>query len=366
MTQEKVYKIALIPGDGIGPDIVTAACEVLDKAAGRFGFRLEYEELLAGGAALDASGEPLPQYTVEAAKGADAVLLGAVGGPKWDTLPTALRPEKALLGLRSSLGLFANLRPARMFPALVAQSPLRPEITAQGMDIMIVRELTGGIYFGEQGRSGRGEERKAYDTEAYSYPEIVRIARIAFGLAQGRNKQLTLVDKANILTTSQLWREVVKEIAPEYPDVQLDYLYVDNAAMQLVKRPYSFDVILTSNMFGDILSDEAAQITGSIGLLPSASLGLPGKPGMYEPIHGSAPDIAGQNKANPLATILSAAMLLRLSLGEEDAAAAIEDAVTKVLADGYRSPDLLAPGETAQEGMLLGTLEMTSAVLAAL
>lgn len=359
---DRSYKIALIPGDGIGPDITEAACRVMDKAAAKFGFALRYTDYLAGGAALDAVGLPLPEETVAGCKASDAVLLGAVGGPKWDKLETRLRPEKALLGLRSALGLFANLRPARLYPALASASPLRADIASAGIDIMIVRELTGGIYFGEQGRSGEGSERCAFDTEKYSYREIYRIAERAFALAGQRRSRLTLVDKANILTTSQLWREVVREMMPDYPEIEVEFLYVDNAAMQLVKRPQSFDVILTSNMFGDILSDEAAQITGSIGLLPSASLGQAGQPGMYEPIHGSAPDLAGQNKANPLATILSAALLLRISLGEAEAADAIEKAVESLLNDGCRCADLPAGANTAPE-MILGTRAMTEEVL---
>lgn len=362
---KKTYHVTLVPGDGIGPDIVKAACLVLDKAAELEGFAIEYETVLAGGAAYDARGVPLPEETVTKCLASDAVLLGAVGGPKWDTLPTALRPEKALLGLRKAMGLFANLRPARLYPALAAASPLRADIASDGIDLIIVRELTGGIYFGAQAREGEGEERRAFDTESYSYPEIARIARRGFELARQRGKYLTVVDKANILTTSQLWREIVREMQAEYPDVKTEFLYVDNAAMQLVKRPQSFDVILTSNMFGDILSDEAAQITGSIGLLPSASLGEAGKPGLYEPIHGSAPDIAGQNKANPLATILSAALMLRLSLGEAKAAERIENAVESLLNKGYRCADLMSGPETTPD-MILGTNEMTRQVLAEL
>lgn len=362
---KKNYRIALVPGDGIGPDITEAACQILDKAAELEGFTLSYQSTLAGGAALDAVGIPLPEETVEICKASDAVLLGAVGGPKWDTLPTELRPEKALLGLRKALGLFANLRPARLYPCLAAASPLRADIAAKGIDMIIVRELTGGIYFGKQGKSGTGEEREAFDTETYSYKEIRRIAERAFELAMQRRKKLTLVDKANILTSSQLWREIVGEMAEDYPEVKVEYLYVDNAAMQLVRRPYDFDVILTSNMFGDILSDEAAQITGSIGLLPSASLGKPGLPGLYEPIHGSAPDIAGQDKANPLAMILSAAHMLRISFGETKAADRIESAVESILNEGYRSPDLLL-SENTTEDMILGTKAMCRRLLAAL
>ncbi len=359
----KSYELCLIPGDGIGPDIVRSACRVLDRVAETSGFSLNYREVPAGGVAYDQFGDPLPEESLAVAKASDAVLLGAVGGPAWDQLPTELRPEKALLKLRKELGLFANLRPAKLYPALAAASPLRADISQKGIDLLIVRELTGGIYFGEQARSGQGETRAAYDTESYNYEEIERIVRLGFELASKRRQQLTLVDKANILTTSQLWREVVREVAEEYDSIQLDYLYVDNAAMQLVKRPFDFDVIVTSNMFGDILSDEAAQITGSIGLLPSASLGAAGTPGMYEPIHGSAPDIAGKDIANPLATILSAAMLLRWSLGEEEAARAIEDAVNRVLEAGHRTADLMPADDQVKP---LGTERITDLVLAGL
>ncbi|HIW35552.1 MAG TPA: 3-isopropylmalate dehydrogenase, partial [Candidatus Treponema faecavium] len=297
------YNIALIPGDGIGPDIVAAGVRVLDAVAAKFGHTFSYTSLLAGGAAIDATGNPLPAETLAACQASDAVLLGAVGGPKWDSVPGNLRPEKALLGLRGGLKVYANLRPAVMFKQLADACPLKKEIVGDGLDILIVRELTGGIYFGERGRDA--DNTKAWDTELYTVPEIERILRIGFSSAQKRRKRLCVVDKANILESSRLWREVAERIKGEYADVELSYMYVDNAAMQLVRCPGQFDVIATSNMFGDILSDEASQITGSIGMLASASLGDGSGPGLYEPIHGSAPDIAGQDKANPLATILS-------------------------------------------------------------
>ncbi len=357
------FNIAVIPGDGIGPEVINSARLVLDAVAGKFGHVFEYTELLAGGIAIDSTGETLPAATVATAKKSDAVLLGAVGGPNWDNLPIDKRPERALLGLRSALGLYANLRPATLYPALSAACPLHPETAAAGIDIMIVRELTGGMYFGEHGRREGQYGLEAYDTECYSVMEVERIARVGFELAMQRNKKMTSVDKANVLESSKLWRETVIRIAKEYPEVALDHLYIDNATMQLIKRPSDFDVVVTSNMFGDILSDEAAQITGSIGMLASASLGKPGTPGMYEPVHGSAPDIAGQDKANPLATILSAAMLLRSSLGLAAEADAVVDAVNKVLADGYRTGDILQKtGENSDE-KLVGTREMTRIVV---
>ena len=304
------YKIGLLRGDGIGPEIVDSAVRVLEAVGKKYGHTFTFTPYLIGGSAIDACGEPLPRETVEGCLASDSVLLGAVGGPKWDTLPGNMRPEKALLGIRAAMGLFTNLRPAKLYPALSGECPLRADIVANGFDLMIVRELTGGIYFGERGyRQGKyGEE--AFDTEAYSRMEIERIGRVAFESARKRRKKLVSIDKANVLETSRLWRKILHEISSEYPDVELSDMLVDNAAMQLVKNPAQFDVIVTSNMFGDILSDEASQITGSIGMLPSASLGDT-KRGLYEPIHGSAPDIAGQNKANPIATILSAAMMLR-------------------------------------------------------
>ena len=354
------YNIALLKGDGIGPEIVDSAVAVLEKIAEKFGHKFNFTPYLIGGCAIDATGEPLPQETVDGCLASDSVLLGAVGGPKWDSLPGNMRPEKALLGIRSALGLFTNLRPAKLYPALKDASPLRADIVSKGFDLMIVRELTGGIYFGERGyRDGKyGEE--AYDTEAYSRMEIERIGKVAFDTAMKRNKKLISIDKANVLETSRLWREIMHKMAEEYPEVEYSDMLVDNAAMQLVKNPGQFDVIVTSNMFGDILSDEASQITGSIGMLASASLGASTR-GMYEPIHGSAPDIAGQNKANPIATILSAAMMLRYSFGLADEADCIEKAVDKVLADGWRTADLLG----GAEGTPLSCTEMTEKVLGA-
>ncbi len=333
------YKIALLRGDGIGPEIVDSAVSVLEKVGEKFGHTFNFTRYLIGGAAIDERGEPLPKETVDGCLAADSVLLGAVGGPKWDNLGGNVRPEKALLGIRAAMGLFTNLRPAKLYPALKGECPLREDIVQNGFDIMIVRELTGGIYFGDRGyREGKyGEE--AFDTEAYSRMEIERIARVAFETARKRRKKLTSIDKANVLETSRLWRKIMREIAAEYPDVELSDMLVDNAAMQLVRNPSQFDVIVTSNMFGDILSDEASQITGSIGMLPSASLGDT-KRGLYEPIHGSAPDIAGQGKANPIATILSAAMMLLYSFDLEKESAAIVEAVDKTLEKGYRTADL--------------------------
>lgn len=336
------YKIVLLKGDGIGPEIVNQAVKVLDKTAEKFGFTVEYDEALLGGCAIDATGVPLPDETVEKCKKADSVLLGAVGGPKWDTQPGNNRPEAGLLGIRGALGLFANLRPAVIFEPLKGASPIKDEIIGGALDIMIVRELTGGIYFGEKGRKEVNGNPAAYDTEMYSVPEIERIARVAFDLAMKRNKKLTSVDKANVLESSRLWRETVIRISKEYPEVELNHLYVDNCAMQLVINPGQFDVIVTSNIFGDILSDEASMISGSIGMLASASLSE-GKSGLYEPIHGSAPDIAGLGVANPLATILSVAMMLRYSLDQPKAADAIENAVSTVLKE-YRTPDIYAEG----------------------
>ena len=338
----KEYRIAVLKGDGIGPEIVEQAQKVLDKAGEKFGFAVKYQEALLGGCAIDATGVPLPQETVDICKGADATLLGAVGGPQWDNQPGNNRPEKGLLGIRSALGLFANLRPAVIFEPLREASPLKPEIIGGGIDVLVVRELTGGIYFGERGRCEENGVPAAYDTEKYSVPEIERIARVAFEMARKRNHKLCSVDKANVLESSRLWREQVQRIAKEFPEVTVDYLYVDNCAMQLVRNPKQFDVIVTSNMFGDILSDEASMISGSIGMLASASLSA-GKAGLYEPIHGSAPDIAGTGKANPLATILSAAMMLRYSLDQPAAADAIEAAVSKALQQA-RTADIAAPG----------------------
>ena len=340
------YRIAVIRGDGIGPEVVDEAIKVLNKVGEVYGHHFAYDYVLAGGCAIDNDGVCLPQETIDKCKAADAVLLGAVGGPKWDDLPGEQRPEKALLGLRKELGLFANLRPAMLFEELANACPLKPEIVAGGLDIIVVRELTGGIYFGERGRKQTEGGETAYDVEQYSEMEIRRIAKVAFDMAMKRNKKVTSVDKANVLESSRLWRKVVAEVAQDYPEVELNNYYVDNTAMQLVLNPKQFDVILTSNIFGDILSDEASQITGSIGMLPSASL-AEGNFGMYEPVHGSAPDIAGDNIANPMATILSVAMMLRYSFGLLDEAKAIEDAVKEVLATGYRTADL-HDGSTAE------------------
>lgn len=352
----KNYQVVLLKGDGIGPEIVREAVKVLDKTAQKFRFSVTYTDALLGGAAIDQTGVPLPKETVKLCNQADAVLLGAVGGPKWETLPGNLRPEAGLLGIRSAMGLFANLRPAKIFAPLRASSPLRADIIGEDLDILVVRELTGGIYFGERGRREVNGQPAAYDTEQYTVPEIERIARVGFDSARKRGKKLCSVDKANVLEASRLWRETVIRIGAEYPDVELSHMYVDNCAMQLVRNPKQFDVIVTSNIFGDILSDEASMISGSIGMLASASLGS-GKNGLFEPIHGSAPDIAGQGIANPLATILSVSMLLRYSLEEPQAADAIEAAVAKVLDEGYRTPDIFTEGgkkvDTAQMGDLV-------------
>ncbi|MBQ1568438.1 MAG: 3-isopropylmalate dehydrogenase [Kiritimatiellae bacterium] len=342
-------KIAVIAGDGIGPEIVAQAVEVLKKVAAEFGHGFTFDERPVGGAAYDATGDCLPAETLDACRRADAVLLGAVGGPKWDSLPAAQRPERrALLTLRRELGLFANLRPARTWPTLRGSSPLKDEIVAEGVDLLVVRELTGGLYFGEHVRAADGQS--ALDTMPYSVAEIERIARVAFAAARKRRGRVTCVDKANVLETSRLWRETVQRLqGTEASDIALDFMYVDNAAMQLVRSPSHFDVLLAENMFGDILSDEASQITGSIGMLPSASLREDGF-GLYEPIHGSAPDIAGRGVANPLATILSAALLLRHSLGLEAESAAIERATGEVLASGELTPDLGGSATTSQVG----------------
>lgn len=354
------YQIAVIPGDGIGPDVVEQTLKVMDKVGEKFGHTFNYTKVLAGGCAIDATGACLPQETIDICKASDAVLLGAVGGWKWDNLPGDQRPERALLGLRKALGLFANLRPALLFEQLADASPLKPEILAGGLDIVVVRELTGGIYFGEKGHRDTDLGPAAYDIEQYAEGEVRRIAKVAFDMAMKRSKHVTSVDKANVLESSRLWRRVVAEVAQDYPEVTLDNLYVDNAAMQLVRNPRQFDVIVTSNIFGDILSDEASQITGSIGMLPSASL-AEGNFGMYEPVHGSAPDIAGQGKANPMATILSAAMMLRYTFGLGAEADAIENAVKSVLDQGYRTPDLYAG-----QGTQVGTAQMGDLIAAAI
>ena len=358
------YRIAVIPGDGIGPEVTNCTRAVLEKIADRFGHDFQFDELLAGGIAIDATGVPLPPATVIASQNSDAVLLGAVGGPQWDTLPGDLRPERALLGLRGELGLYANLRPAVLHQALAAACPLHPDIAAKGIDIMIVRELTGGMYFGDRGRRQGAFGPEAYDTECYSAFEVERIARTGFEMARGRGGRLLSVDKANVLESSRLWRETVIKVAADYPDVALSHMYVDNASMQLIRQPSAFDVIVTSNMFGDILSDEAGMITGSIGMLPSASLGGPGKPGMYEPVHGSAPDIAGKDIANPLAAILSGAMMLRISFGLTAEADAVEKAVAQALADGYRTGDIAQPGDAPDK--VIGTRAMCARVVDAI
>jgi len=330
----KSYKIGVIKGDGIGPEIIDEAIKVLDAVSVTQGFNLKYEEMLLGGAAIDETGVPLPDETIQGVKKCDAVLFGAIGGPKWDTLERHLRPESGLLGLRKEMGTFANLRPAMVYDELVNASSLKPEVI-QGVDIMVVRELTGGIYFGQPREL---HEDKAFNTMIYTRDEVKRIAVVAFDIAMQRDKRICSVDKANVLEVSQFWREIVEEIAKDYPEVELTHMYVDNAAMQLIRDPKQFDVILTGNIFGDILSDAASMLSGSIGLLPSASTGK--GVGLFEPIHGSAPDIAGQGIANPLATISSASMMLRYALGEDAAADKIDDAIKKALSEGYRTGDL--------------------------
>lgn len=354
------FSIAVVSGDGIGPEIVASAMRVMSAVGEKYGHEFVFNSVPAGGAAIDLTGVPLPEATVQACLNSDSVLLGAVGGPKWDSLPGSMRPEAALLGLRKRLGLYANIRPAKLLEPLKAACPLRESVADAGFDMVIVRELTGGIYFGERSRRKGSNGVEAYDTETYSEHEVRRIGKIAFETALLRNKKVTSIDKANVLETSRLWREIMHELREQYPDVEYSDMLVDNAAMQLVKNPSQFDVIVTSNMFGDILSDEASELTGSIGLLPSASLGET-KCGLYEPIHGSAPDIAGQDKANPIATILSAAMMLRLSFGLEQEARCIEDAVFKVLRFGHRTADIAKQGEK-----VLTCSQMTAEVLAAL
>jgi 3-isopropylmalate dehydrogenase len=353
-------KIAVLPGDGIGPEIVAEAVKVLEKLA-QDGLDVELEYGLIGGAAYDETGTPLPEHTLTISKEADAVLLGAVGGYKWESLDISVRPEKGLLGIRSELNLFANLRPAILYPQLADASTLKPEVVA-GLDLMIVRELTGGIYFGKPRgvRVLENGEKEGFNTLVYRESEINRIGKVAFDIAQKRNGKLCSVDKANVLECTELWRETMTTLSAEYPDVELSHMYVDNAAMQLVRAPKQFDVMVTTNMFGDILSDCASMLTGSIGMLPSASLDESGK-GMYEPIHGSAPDIAGQNKANPIATILSVAMMLRYTLDQAEMADRVENAVSKVLDSGLRTGDIFSEGMT-----LVGTAEMGDAIVAAL
>jgi 3-isopropylmalate dehydrogenase len=355
-----VQRILVLPGDGIGPEIVNEALKVLDRVAELEGMDIEVDEGLIGGAAYDAVGHPYPEATQVMAREADAILLGAVGGPQYEALERELRPERGLLGIRSDLGLFANLRPAILYPQLVAASTLRPEVVA-GLDLLIVRELTGDIYFGQpRGIELRDGERVGFNTAVYSESEIERIARVGFEAAMKRDRRLCSVDKANVLEISELWREVVIRVGQEYPEVELSHMYVDNAAMQLVRAPKQFDVMVTGNIFGDILSDAAAMLTGSIGMLPSASMNATGA-GLYEPIHGSAPDIAGQDKANPIATVLSVAMMLRHSLGQEDGARRIEAAVGRVLDQGLRTADIQSEG-----CKLVGTEAMGDALVAAL
>ncbi len=353
-------KIAILAGDGIGPEIITATLDVIECLQQEFGFSAELEHAPIGGAGYDDCGQPLPEQTLSLCQQADAILFGAIGGPQYDSLERDLRPEKGLLRLRSSLSLFSNLRPAILYPQLANASSLKTELVA-GLDLMIVRELTGGIYFGEPRgiRTLDNGERQGFNTLVYAEHEIERIARSAFDIARLRNRRLCSVDKANVLEVSELWREVVVQVAADYPDVELSHLYVDNASMQLVRAPKQFDVMVTSNLFGDILSDTAAMLTGSIGMLPSASLDVNAK-GMYEPVHGSAPDIAGKNLANPLATILSLAMLLRYSLGEQELAECIEVAVGKVLDQGLRTADIAAGADS------IGTNQMGAAVVAAI
>ena len=339
------HRVVLLPGDGIGPEITAVTRRMLEAVSARHGFQLSFNEQPIGGAAIAATGEPLPASTLEACQQADAVLMAAIGSPRFDNLPRDKRPETGLLGLRAGMELFANLRPVKIVPALIDASSLRPEVI-QGVDLMVVRELTGGIYFGQpKGRVEADGEERGFNTMTYSASEVDRIAKVAFELAQQRRGQLCSVDKANVLDVSQLWRDRVDALAPQFAGVEVSHLYVDNAAMQLVRSPRQFDVLLTGNLFGDILSDEAAMLTGSIGMLPSASLGA-GGPGLFEPVHGSAPDIAGQDKANPMAMVLSAAMMLRIGLKEEAAATSLERSVDRVLAAGFRTGDLMAEGCT--------------------
>jgi len=354
----KPYAVTLLPGDGIGPEIMGVTIQVLKHIGNQFNLEFDFQEALIGGAAIDATGEPLPEATLKACRESDAVLLAAIGGYKWDNLPRQQRPETGLLGLRSGLGLFANLRPATIFPELIEASSLKREVV-EGVDIMVIRELTGGIYFGQPKGIFATEtgEKRGLNTMVYQEGEIVRIAKVAFETARKRRGKLCSVDKANVLDVSQLWRDTVIEVAKDYSDVELSHLYVDNAAMQLIRAPKQFDTIVTGNLFGDILSDEAAMLTGSIGMLPSASLGSSG-PGLFEPVHGSAPDIAGQDKANPLAQILSAAMMLRYGLDQPLAADKIEQAVSAVLAKGIRTGDIMSPGMR-----LVGCKEMGEALM---
>ncbi|OUL22059.1 3-isopropylmalate dehydrogenase [Nostoc sp. 106C] len=359
MTQN--YRITLLPGDGIGPEIMAVAVDVLKVVGKQFDLKFDFQEALIGGAAIDATGEPLPAATLESCRNSDAVLLAAIGGYKWDSLASHIRPEAGLLGLRAGLGLFANLRPAKILPQLIDASTLKREVV-EGVDIMVVRELTGGIYFGKPKGIFETEtgEKRGVNTMVYTESEIDRIGRVAFEAARKRSGKLCSVDKANVLEVSQLWRDRITKLSQEYPDIELSHLYVDNAAMQLVRAPKQFDTIVTGNLFGDILSDAAAMLTGSIGMLPSASLGASG-PGVFEPVHGSAPDIAGQDKANPLAQVLSAAMMLRYGLDQPAAADTIENAVLKVLEQGDRTGDILSPGTK-----LLGCRAMGDALIQAI
>lgn len=356
MTQN--YRITLLPGDGIGPEIMAVAVDVLKVVGKKFDIQFQFTEALIGGAAIDATGEPLPAFSLDTCRNSDAVLLAAIGGYKWDTLPSHLRPEAGLLGLRAGLGLFANLRPAKILPQLIDASSLKREVV-EGVDILVVRELTGGIYFGKPKGIFETEtgEKRGVNTMAYTESEIERIGRVAFEAARKRGGKLCSVDKANVLEVSQLWRDRITKLAQEYPDVELSHMYVDNAAMQLLRAPKQFDTIVTGNLFGDILSDAAAMLTGSIGMLPSASLGA-SNPGVFEPVHGSAPDIAGQDKANPLAQVLSAAMMLRYGLNESTAADEIEQGVLEVLQRGDRTGDIISPGMN-----LLGCRAMGEALI---
>ena len=337
------YKIAVILGDGIGPEVIEEAKKILNSIGKRFGHRFDFTHVLAGGSAIDKTGECLPEETLSICRSSDSVLLGAVGGPGWDGLPGDKRPEKAILGLREGLGLYANLRPALLFTGLAAACPLKTEIIKDGLDILVVRELTGGIYFGDKGLCETEIGPGAYDVELYTEKEVRRIAIVAFGMAMKRKRKLVSVDKANVLESSRLWRRIVQQVSEDFPEVELSHMYVDNAAMQLIRNPGQFDVIVTNNIFGDILSDEASMVAGSIGLLPSASLGE-GSFGLYEPIHGSAPDIAGRDIANPIAAILSAGMMLRCSFGLSEEADFIDEAVKEFLRKGYRTPDIMSEG----------------------
>ena len=353
---KKHFKIAVLPGDGIGPEIIDSALKVLDVVAKKYGLTFEYKFGLVGGAAIDETGDPLPSETLKICKESDAILFGAVGGEKWDNLPTDKRPEKGLLRIRKELELFANIRPAKAYEPLLDASPLKPEII-KGVDLVVLRELTGDVYFGEpRGREVRNGERVGYNTMIYYEHEVKRIAKLAFDLARNRRKKVTSVDKANVLEVSGLWREVVNEVHADYADVELEHMYVDNCAMQLIRRPKDFDVIVTGNIFGDIISDEAGALTGSLGMLPSASIGE--RYAFYEPIHGSAPDIAGKGIANPIATILSAAMMLEITCKVPEAARDIERAIEKVLEDGYRTGDIWSPGTKR-----VNTAEMTEEII---